>query len=130
MKVFNYDDLLKEELKNPEFRKEYEALEEEFEVAKQIIGLRLRMGLTQQQLAEKVKTSQSCIARLESGTYLNVSMSFLRRIGKALGVEPKIKFQRIKPMPHEDSVKRHRRWQAGLDKDVFLKRIMAVQRGK
>lgn len=99
-------------------------------MAKQIIGLRLRMGLTQQQLAEKVKTSQSCIARLESGSYLNVSMSFLRRIGKALGVEPKIKFQRIKSMPREDSVKRRRRWQAGLDKDVFLKRIMAVQRGK
>jgi Helix-turn-helix. len=53
-------------------------LEEEFEVAKQIIGLRVKMGLTQQQLAEKVKTSQSCISRLESGSYQNVSMSFLR----------------------------------------------------
>ena len=82
MKVHNYDEMLKEELKNPTFRKEYEALEEEFEVAKQIIGLRVKMGLTQQQLAEKVKTSQSCISRLESGSYRNMSMSFLRRIGK------------------------------------------------
>lgn len=97
MKVHDYDEMLKEELKNPEFRKEYNALEEEFEVAKQVIGLRLKKGLTQKELAEKVKTSQSCIARLESGTYQNLSLSFLRRVGEALGVQPHVKFEAFRP---------------------------------
>ena len=97
MKVHDYDEMLKEELKNPEFRKEYDALEEEFEVAKQVIDLRLKKGLTQKELAEKVNTSQSCIARLESGTYQNMSLSFLRRVGEALGVQPHVKFERLRP---------------------------------
>jgi hypothetical protein len=35
----------------------------------------------------------------------------------------------VHDMPHDDSVKRHRRWQAGLDKKTFVSRIMAIQRG-
>jgi DNA-directed RNA polymerase specialized sigma subunit len=97
MKIHDYDEMLKEELKNPEFRKEYDALEEEFEVAKQVIDLRLKNGLTQKELAEKVNTSQSCIVRLESGTYQNLSLSFLRRVGNALGVQPHVKFERVRP---------------------------------
>lgn len=89
--------MLKEELKNTEFRKEYDALEDEFEVAKQVIDLRLKKRLTQKELAEKVNTSQSCIARLESGTYKNMSLSFLRRVGEALGVQPHVKFERLRP---------------------------------
>lgn len=97
MKMHDYDEMLKAELKNPEFRKEYDALEEEFEVAKQVIDLRLKRGLTQKELAKKVNTSQSCIARLESGTYHNLSLSFLRRVGEALGVQPHVKFERLRP---------------------------------
>jgi len=93
MKVYDYNEMLKKELGNPEFRKEYEALAEEFEVAKQVIGLRIKKGLTQKELAEKVHTSQSCIARLESGTYRNVSLSFLRRVGTALGATPHVTFR-------------------------------------
>lgn len=93
IKVHNYDEMLKEELEDPEFKKEYAALEEEFEVARQIIDLRLKNGLTQKELARRVKTSQSCIARLESGTYKNLSLSFLRRVGEALGVQPHVKFE-------------------------------------
>jgi ribosome-binding protein aMBF1 (putative translation factor) len=96
MKIHDYNQMLKEELKNPEFRKEYESLEEEYEVARQVIELRLKKGLTQKELAEKVNTSQSCIARLESGTYRNLSLSFLRRVGEALGVQPHVKFERLR----------------------------------
>jgi ribosome-binding protein aMBF1 (putative translation factor) len=97
MKVHDYDAMLQEALKDPAFRKEYNELEEEFEVAKQVIGLRLKKGLTQKELAEKVNTSQSCIARLESGTYKNLSLSFLRRVGEALGVQPHVKFEALRP---------------------------------
>jgi DNA-binding XRE family transcriptional regulator len=98
MKAYKYDELLKEQLKNPEFRKEYEALDEEFEVAKQVIELRLKRKMTQQQLAKTIRTSQSCIARLESGNYRNPSLSFLRRIGRALGAKPHVSFRKLKPV--------------------------------
>jgi predicted transcriptional regulator len=96
MKVHDYDEMLKAELKDSKFRKEYESLEEEFEVAKQVIDLRLKKGLTQKELADKLNTSQSCIARLESGSYRNLSLSFLRRVGEALDVQPHVKFERLR----------------------------------
>ena len=96
MKTHDYNEMLKDELKNPKFRKEYDALEEEFEVSRQVIELRLQKGLTQKALAAKVKTTQSSIARLESGTYRNLSLSYLRRIGSALGAEPHVKFEKLK----------------------------------
>lgn len=96
IKIHSYDEMLNEELKDPEFCKEYTALEEEFEVARQVIALRLSKGLTQKELAKKVNTSQSCIARLESGTYQNLSLSFLRRVGEVLGVKPHVKFENLR----------------------------------
>jgi predicted transcriptional regulator len=96
MKAHDYNEMLKDELKNPKFLKEYEALKEEFDVSRQVIELRLRKGLTQKDLAEKVHTTQSSIARLESGSYRNLSLSYLRRIGSALGAEPHVKFEKLR----------------------------------
>lgn len=96
MKSYDFKELLGEKLKDPEFRKEWEAQNEEFEVAKEVIRLRIKAGLTQKELAEKAHTSQPAIARLESGNYRNLSLSFLRKVGEALGVEPHVKFQRLK----------------------------------
>ena len=95
MKAYDYDEMLKDELKNPCFRREYESLKEEFEVSKQVIKLRLQKGFTQKELAKKVHTTQSSIARLESGAYRNLSLSYLRRIGSALGAEPHVKFEKL-----------------------------------
>ncbi len=94
MKATNFDNLLKKKLKDKDFKKEYDALEEEFEVAKEIIQLRIEAGLNQRELAEQAHTSQAAISRLESGTYRNVSLSFLRRVGAPLGVKPHVSFQR------------------------------------
>ncbi len=93
MKTTNFDDLLAENLKEEYFKKEYEALEEEFDVAKKIIHLRLTAGMTQKELALQAHTSQAAISRLESGTYRNVSLAFLRRVGAVLGVKPHVIFQ-------------------------------------
>jgi DNA-binding XRE family transcriptional regulator len=90
MKQTRYVDLLNRQLKNPQFRKEYEALEGEFTLAKEIIALRIKNKLTQKQLAHQIGTSQPAIARIESGSYRNVSLSFLRRIAEALGAVPEI----------------------------------------
>ena len=77
-------DRLKAELfKDPEFKAEYDALEPEYELIKQIISARTEKKMTQKQLAEKIGTKQSNIARLESGNY-NPSFQFLQKVADAL----------------------------------------------
>ncbi len=90
MKQIRYEDFLKQQLKNPKFRREYDALEGEFTLAKEIIALRIKNRLTQKQLAQQIGTSQPAIARIESGSYHNVSLSFIRRLADALGAVPEI----------------------------------------
>ena len=90
MKSYKFDELLKKEMKKPSFKKEFESLEEEFVLAKEVINLRKKMNMTQKELAEKVGTSQPAIARLESGNYKNVSLSFIRRLAFALNAVPEI----------------------------------------
>lgn len=96
MKTRNYRQALKDQLKDPEFRNEYENTEEAFTLAREVIELRIKHNLTQKQLAEIVGTSQPAIARLESGSYRNVSLSFLRRVAKALDAVPEV---HLKPQP-------------------------------
>ena len=79
-----FDEFEAEMLKNPDFKAEYDALEPEYDMVRQIIKARLEKNMTQKQLAEKVGTKQSSIARLESGNY-NPSYQFLQRIADALG---------------------------------------------
>ena len=80
----NFDEYKSELLNNPEIKAEYEALEPEYELMRQIINARIEQNMTQKQLAEKIGTKQSSIARLESGNY-NPSYQFLQKIASALG---------------------------------------------
>lgn len=93
-KAYNFEGLLEDELKDSEFREAYEALEGEFFLAKEVMMLRKEKNLSQKDLAEMAGTSQPAIARLESGRYSNVSLSFLRKIGKALDAVPEIHFKK------------------------------------
>jgi len=83
-------------LKEPAYKKAYEESEIEFEVAKEIIEARMKSGLSQEELAVLMETSQSAIARLESGTSLP-SMRTLARLAKATNSEIQIHFKQIKP---------------------------------
>ena len=85
MKTAKYEEVLKKHLRDSSFRREYDSLDEEFKLATEVIELRAKRNLTQRQLAELIGTSQPAIARLESGNYRNVSLSFLRRVAEALG---------------------------------------------
>ena len=79
-------------MKSPEYEAEYEALDEAFQPAKLLIMARTRAGLSQPQLARRMKTSQSYIARLESGS-VTPSTKALARFAAATGSRLKIAFE-------------------------------------
>ena len=74
---------------DPEFMREYDALEEEFALANALIGARAQANLTQEELAERMGTSQSAIARLESGRTMP-STRTLRKLAEATGTKLRI----------------------------------------
>ena len=82
-------------LKDPKVRKEYDALEEEFALIAEVARARMRAGLSQAQLAKRMKTTQSTIARLESGRG-KPSTRTLSRFAKATGHRLKISFEPVK----------------------------------
>jgi transcriptional regulator with XRE-family HTH domain len=86
------DALHKKWMKDREYRKAYEALEEEFALAAAIMKARNRAGLSQAELARRMKTTQSTIARLESGRG-RPSTRTLDRFAKATGHRLKISFE-------------------------------------
>jgi len=85
----NYKDIKKNLLKNKNIKKEYEKLNFEFELIKEIIKKRNEQKITQKELALKLGTKQSSISRFESGIY-NPSFSFVINISKALGLKIKL----------------------------------------
>lgn len=94
MKKFNFKYItLKEmharDMRDPEFRKEYEALEVEFQIINDILRKRIELDMTQEELARKSGIGQATLSRLESGKY-NPSIKFLERIAKALGTKLKV----------------------------------------
>jgi len=79
-------------LDDEDYRNEYESLEAEFAVAQAIIETRSRVGLTQKELAARMKTSQSAIARMESGRFLP-SGKTLERFAQATKTNFRISFE-------------------------------------
>lgn len=83
-------ELKKKWMLDPAFRKEYDALEPEFTIAKTLIEARISAGLTQEEVAKRMGTTQSVVARLESGSALP-SMKTIRRYAEATGTRAEIK---------------------------------------
>ena len=81
-----------EQMRDPKFAAAYRALEPEFQVAREVIRLRLERGLSQEELAQRAGTGQPNISRLERGT-INPSLRFLRRVAAALGAEVEVRFK-------------------------------------
>lgn len=87
----NWKEFKKELLANPEVKSLYDALEPQQQVTRRLIELRLNNGLTQKQLAEKLGTKQSEIARIESGNR-NLTINTLQKIALATGTKLQITF--------------------------------------
>jgi predicted transcriptional regulator len=87
----NFDDYLKEQLKDPEFRKEYEALQPERALIQALIDARCESGLTQKQLSELSGIAQGDISKLEKGKS-NPSVRTLQKLAKGMGKVLRIEF--------------------------------------
>ena len=83
--------LTEELMQNPEFRKEYEALQPEMDITRAILDARIRAGMTQMELSEKSGISQADISRVEKGTR-NPSISLLKRLAEAMDSTLRIEF--------------------------------------
>ena len=85
-----FDDFLQEQLQDPEFKKEYEALQPEYAIIQAILDAR-RSGLTQKELSERTRISQRDISKLERGT-ANPSLRTLQRLAAGMGMKLRLEF--------------------------------------
>lgn len=86
--------LKRQALDNPEVKAEYDKLENEFSLINQLLAMRTKAGLTQEQVAERMHTRKSNISRLERGN-ANPSWSTLMKYANACGFELSLKPHRI-----------------------------------
>lgn len=85
-------DLQQKWMKNKQYRDTFEDLAPEYELARALIAARVTAGLTQEQLAERMETTQSVIARLESGRAKPTTQT-LERLANATGTRLRISFE-------------------------------------
>ncbi|MBU0540324.1 helix-turn-helix transcriptional regulator [Patescibacteria group bacterium] len=86
IKLKSFSGLKRRILQDKKIRTAYEKLGPEFALIESIIEKRLKKGMSQATLAQKIGTKQSAIARLESGSY-NPSVAFLDKVAKALDAD-------------------------------------------
>ena len=80
----NWKNLKKELLQDKKVVEEYKKLTPRYQLVSELIKARLEKGLTQEELARKIGTKQSAIARVESGN-ANPSLDFLEKMTEAMG---------------------------------------------
>ena len=78
-----FEDYLLKSLQDPEFKKEWENSELEYIIARNIIQRRIKLGLTQQDIATRMRTKQSVISRIESG-HQNTTLRSLKLLAEIL----------------------------------------------
>jgi DNA-binding XRE family transcriptional regulator len=91
-KVRTFRSRLGEDLKDPEFNAYYQEERQALKLALKIAKLRDKKGLSQQELAKLMGTSQQAISRIESGDYEGFTLKTLEKIAKATGTRVKIEF--------------------------------------
>ena len=89
------EDLHRKWMKDPRYKKAHEELATEFELARAVIQARASAGLTQEESTKRMKTTQSVIARLESGR-TKPSTQTLQRLATATGTRVKITFEPVR----------------------------------
>ena len=87
-----FSEYRQKKLQDSEFKKEYDALESEFDIIQAMIDARKQSGLTQKELAERTGINQADISKLENGT-ANPSIRTLRRLADGMGMKMKLVFE-------------------------------------
>lgn len=87
----NLEDIKLELMKDPEFLKEYEAIQPEMDIIRAIVDARIANNLTQKQLAERTGINQADISKLENGTR-NPTINLLKRLAEGMDMILKIEF--------------------------------------
>jgi len=93
MRKTNFDLFLEEQLRDPDFAERFKRAGEAWDVALQVAALREKAGLSQKELARKLKTTQQQISRLESPSYEGHSLSMLRRVARVLNAQVRVIFE-------------------------------------
>jgi len=91
-KMRTFRSRLREDLKDPEFKTHYQEERQALKLAMKIAKLREKKGLSQQQMAKLMGTSQQAISRIESGEYEGFTLKTLEKIAEATGTKAKIEF--------------------------------------
>ena len=91
-KLIRFKDHLKESLKEAKFKKAWEESELEYQVARMLIGQRVKNKISQKELARKANTTQAVISRLETMN-ANPSLALLEKIAKALDTKLVVQFR-------------------------------------
>ena len=89
MKTLNK--VINEQLKDPEFKREYEKLQPEMDVIRAMVDARISQNLTQKQLSDRTGIDQADISKLENGTR-NPTLNLLKRLADGMGMSLKIEF--------------------------------------
>lgn len=92
-------DKLPKMMEDPKFAAAWEDARDEFAIAREIIRTRVTAGMSQKELAEKIGTTQSVIARLESGEH-TPSVSTLKRVAEATHSKLRIELVPAGSEPH------------------------------
>ena len=92
-KHLDFEVFLRESLKNPAIKTEYDRLQPEFALIEAILKARKEKGLTQKEIADKIGTKQSVISRLEKGK-ANPTVAFLKKLAEAFSSRLEIRFVR------------------------------------
>lgn len=85
-----YEQIMEELLQDPEFERAYKELEPEFQIIRQVIALRNQQKMTQAELAKRVGTKQSSIARMESKGQI-ANLHLLQRVAEALDARVEVR---------------------------------------
>ena len=86
-----FQELLQEQLKDPDFKKEWDDIQPEMDVIRAMIDARIEQNLTQKDLAARTGIDQADISKLENGTR-NPSLKLLKKLASGLGMQLKIEF--------------------------------------
>ncbi len=93
VKYVLFEDALRAEMLNPEFKKEYDALGPKYALIGAMFNARNKRGMTQAEIARRAGTTQSAIARFESGR-TNPTLEFASRLSHALGAKLEIRLSK------------------------------------